>query len=280
MASETGSRNVRILQIVEDHIADTGRLPSTTEIIDIAKIPGQQVRTALDQLVNQKELSLAYSLPKNPSIYVPTYMYEAMRRGAKTPDWIDQYRFLKGQELYDSIREQENELSKFNKLESLLYSTGRTLEDAVVEGLKTIGISNLEAPYESQNDMWDVSFGINGKIVISDVKGKSRWADKDDVAQLSLWLQRYVDENKDADPDNIEGVLIINSFRDYPPNERWPHSLERPPLSEAALKYLKVGGLKFLTTQDIFEIAKRVLETKISKKASISALVAAIKTTI
>ena len=221
MSSSMGNRLLRIQQIIEDHIADTGKLPSTPDIIKVAGQPDKQLRKDLDLLVKDRLLVIVYEAPKNPTIFMPSYMYDALIRGQKVPDWINQYRFSRGSQIRESIRTQQAELTELHRIESLLYATGRNLEEAVVASIRKLEFSGLQVTYDDP-DKWDLSFEYDGRVYLCDVKGKSKWVDKKDVAQLSQWLQKYVDENSEVDPDKIDGLLVVNHFKDLAPSERWP----------------------------------------------------------
>ena len=263
MTSETGLRMKKIIQAVEDHISGTGNLPSTTDIINSVEYSSNSVRDDLSNLVKQGELRIVYEAPKNPTIFMPEYMYQAVIRKQRVPEWAGSYRFQRAKEIEDSISENEQELSKLRRLESLLYASGRILEEAVETACILLEVENLKAPYEDPN-MWDISFSINQEIFVSDIKGKGSWADKADVGQLTQWLHKYIDENPKRDPSKVSGLLIINHFKDLEPNERWPENPENAPLSEAAERYLRLGNMKFLTTRSLYRIAKSIIEGSVS----------------
>jgi len=263
MMSDTGLRMKKIIQTVEDHISGTGKLPSTTDIINAVDYSSNSIRDDLSNLVSQGELKVVYDTPKNPTIYMPEYMYQAVIRKQRVPEWAESYNFKRTKEIEESMSENEKELSKLRKLESLLFASGRILEEAVETACNLLELEDFNAPYED-SDMWDISFSLGGEIFVSDVKGKSSWADKTDVGQLTQWLQKYIDENPRKDPSDVSGLLIINHFKDIEPNGRWPKNLENAPLSDAADRYLRLGKMKFLTTISLFEIAKSIIEGSVS----------------
>jgi hypothetical protein len=263
MGVPKGEQLRTVEQAVEDHIADTGLLPSTTDVIAKAGFRDGATRAALDQLVRQNRLKAVYEAPKNPTIYLPTYMYDAVLRKQRAPAWLSKYAFKEAELLQREIRAQEDQLTVFGLVESLLYGTGRRLEEAVKQALIILEIEDLETPYED-SDSWDISFRDGGHTYIFDVKGKSKWADKADVAQLQQWLEKYVDQHPHKNPGQIQGGLVINHFKDFDLVDRWPAKLDRTPISEAGERYLKLGGRLFITTVDIFEITQRVLRREIN----------------
>lgn len=264
MSTEISSEAL-VTQAVEDHIADTGKLPSTTDVINRVEMGGAATRSILDKLVSGEKLIAVYEAPKNPTIYIPSYMYEAVLRKQRTPPWMKDYGFAAADQIQSEIRDQEAKLESFRKFESLLYSTGRVLEEAVGEACRYLEFESLCLPYEDV-DSWDVSFTYDDVIYIFDVKGKGRWADKKDVAQLQQWLQKYVDVHADVEAEKLCGGLIVNHFKDEAPSRRWPSEVDRSPLSEAGVRYLKLGSGVFLTTVDLFDAVKSVEAGKIGRK--------------
>lgn len=249
-------------QAIEDHISDTGRLPSTTDIITRTNgVPPGTVRDILDGLVAAKIIVPVYQSRKNPSIYIPVYMYQAVLRQQKKPPWIADYVFPRTRSIKEAIKNQEQELNRLSRVESLLFATGPPLEEATATAFETLELEDLDRCYDDP-DSWDFSFRHQDNIYIADVKGKGRWADKPDVGQLNQWLQKYVDTHTEIDPAQVIGLLIINHFKDTPPSERWPLNPENRPLSDAAERYLKVGKLKFITCYDIFGVTKKVIDSQ------------------
>jgi hypothetical protein len=267
MPSAQDNRLQRIQQVVEDYIADTGRLPSTADVIGAAGQPQSQVRKDLDSLISDGQLVIVYEAVGNPTIFMPSHMYDALISQQKVPDWMREFRFSRSSEISDSIRAQEVELTELHRIEALLYAAGRSLEEAVGASMKKLDLDGLQLTYEDP-DSWDLSFEYGGRVYLCDVKGKSRWVDKKDVAQLVQWLQKYVDQNSEVDPEIVQGLLVVNHFRDLPPSDRWPSQRSNSPISDAGERYLKVGKLKYLTTLDLFHMAEAVVEGKTSAETA------------
>ncbi|HUW96311.1 MAG TPA: hypothetical protein VMW58_11040 [Anaerolineae bacterium] len=259
MKSAKDKRLQRIQQIVEDHIADTGRLPSTPDIIKAAQQPQNQVRKDLDSLVKDGRLVIVYEAASNPTIFMPRHMYDALIREQNPPEWMSKFRLSRATRIRDKISTQQVELTELHRIEALLYAAGRSLEQAAEASMKKLEFDGLQFTYEDP-DSWDLSFEQERHIYVCDVKGKSRWVDKKDVAQLTQWLQKYVDENRSVDPETVEGVLVVNHFRDLPPSERWPDQPANSPVSDAGESYLKLGRHKFLTTLDVFHTARDLVD--------------------
>jgi hypothetical protein len=276
MAAQKHDRLQRIDQVVADHIADTGRLPSTTDIIQATGHSGRRVREDLKSLVKEGRLVVVYEAAKNPTIYMPSHMYDGLLRQQKVPEWMTEFILPRSSMIRESIRAQQDELAELHRVEALLYATGRGLEEAVGVSMNKLEFGRLELTYEDP-DRWDLSFEHEHQFYICDAKGKTKWVDKGDVAQLSQWLQKYVDENPHVDPETVVGVLIVNHFRDLPPSERWPDEPANAPISDAAERYLGLGRLKYLTTVDLFDVAKDVVDAKTRPRKARAELVSRLR---
>lgn len=262
--TETGDRMALVEQAIEDYIAGKERLPSTTDIVDSVELSDHQVRRALNLLEKNGRIIPAYRAERNPTIYVPKQMFEALLHYKQTPSWLDEYGLDQRKKVQGDIQDQEDKLNRLRRLEELLYTSGRTLEVAIYTALSLIEVPQLNADFEDA-DMWDFSFFLDGMTYIADAKGKSKGADKGDVGQLENWLKKYLDENEDADPESLCGLLIINHYRDVEPPKRWPEDDSKPPLTAAGDRYLRLGGCRrFVTTLDLFEIVQKVVDGELS----------------
>lgn len=266
--TSTGEKMALIERVVEDHVARTGRFPSTPEItkaVDGAAGGRDAIRELLDLLVKNGRLAVAHEAPGNPTIYVPRSMYDAILRSQRPPDWMAGYAFDEVGKIKKKIRKQEEQLMGYHLVERLLYGTGRGLEEAVAKALEILEFEDLEAPYED-HDSWDISFTYEGDTYVLDVKGKGKYADKEDATQLQGWLQTYVERHSHVKADRVKGALIINHFRHVDPQERWPADPDHSPVSEMCERYLQLNGQTFLTAPELFEVTRRVVRGEITPK--------------
>lgn len=257
---------------VEHHVSETGQLPSTPRIVDEVKFGRPKCKTLLEELVRQERLSVAFESPGNPTIFVPTHIYDGMLRQEKQPDWIEKYGFEEANEIEEEIQAKRDELSQFHRLERLLYTTGRSLEEAIDQALSLVAFDGYEALFD-QSDAWDFQFEYNGEIYVADAKGKKKWASKPDVGQLVQWIDRFVDENPEADPTRVRGLLIINHFRHLDPEDRWPEEEQNRPITEEAERSLQLYRMHYLTTVDLFEEVRPLAQEDVSQEEARAAIV-------
>lgn len=265
MTTDTGERMALIERVVADHVARTGQLPSTPEIIKaVDGTAGRDaIRELLDLLVKTDRLAIAHEAAGNPTIYVPRPMYDAILRNQRPPKWMAKYSFEEVDKIKKKIQKQEKQLTDYHLVETLLYGTGRGLEEGVVKAFGVLEFKDLQAPYED-HDSWDISFTHKADIYVIDVKGKSKYADKEDATQLQGWLQAFVERHPHVEAGRIKGGLIINHYRHLDPEERWPHDPEHPPISEMCERYLQLNGQLFLTAPELFEITRRVIRRELA----------------
>lgn len=252
-----------IMHTIEDYILEHHKLCGISEVIKITGLPETSVKKTIEVLCKEDKLRIIYQAPGNPDIYIPTYTLEEILRVQKKPKWLRKYEFSEKKEILDKIKETKDKITNYEILERLLYGTGRPLEIAVTEAIKRLDFEDVKDLGNSPG-AHDIQFIWDGKIIICEVKGKQRAADKDDVLGLDGWIRKFLEENTATTPNDIQGFLIVNHFKDLDPHERWPHNNSNPPLTTGAKKFLDYYRFKFITTPSLFDVVKDVIEGKIT----------------
>lgn len=230
----------RVADAVEDRILETHRLVSGS---DVEREIGAGSRRALDELVTEGTLVVLYEGSGLPKIYAPAYMFDEALRKQRKPAWV-RLRGLPGRdELEKSIDRHREDLRRLDVLERLLYATGTPLEEAVAAALKVLGFTNVRMT--NRPDQCDIRFTHEGHTFLAEAKGKSKHADKDDVLQLSGWVDDEVEAG--AEPDELSAVLVVNHFRHDEPQGR------SDALSTEARRLAKRHGFGLWTTPDLHE---------------------------
>lgn len=233
------------------------------EYLDISK---SKIYTILDELESQDQIKTVFKGKGKPNVYLPIEMYDAIKREQPRPSWIHKYSFNEKEKILKEIEDQEKKIGKYHKIENLLSSTGTNLEESVCEAFQLLDLENLDCSF-SNPQKWDFSFSIGKVTYVCDAKGKRQSALKKDIGQLEQWLHNYLDDFSDLLPQNLKGLLIINHFKNINPSNRWPNNPNNLPITDEAERFLNFGHEKyFITTIDIFEIVKDLLEEKIDVK--------------
>lgn len=137
-----------------------------------------------------------------------------------------------------------------------MYRTDIPLEDSVECALKLVEFENVQR-YPDKNNQ-DITFTAKGKKFISEVKGKSKEAEKADILQLDGWVKAEVE--KGTEPDTLVGMLFINHFRGDPPDQRGEF------LGQHAKRFAKMYRFKVLTTVRLFQLVQQVLQESLTKE--------------
>lgn len=257
-STKQGRQMEAVYRALGEHIAGQEALPSTSDVFEAVDLSEHHVRKALDLLEKNGTIRRAYHGPGDPTVWVPTRMWEALLHYKERPEWMDEHGLEKRENLESKIRDEEDELNRLRRIEELLYANSGALEEAIATALGVLEVEELSADFDDP-DSWDFSFRLGDALYISEAKGKGGAADKDDVQQLEGWLTQYLDENPDADPDELRGLLIVNHYKDVEPEDRWPANPDRAPLTTHGEKQLRLQGRRFLTTIDLFGIVAKVV---------------------
>lgn len=243
-------RHKKILRAVEDRFYDDGLLSSAQDIADGTDLSVNQVRDVLPELEGTALIPV-YKGKGKPTVYATKQMKNALVAQGGEPEWIAGYQFQDKVDVREEIKEQQEKISRYQRIEGLLYATGGSLEKSVEAALIELGFDPV-----ATEDEEDFIIRADGKIFVIEVKGKSGEITKKDVAQLGTWLDKWIDKE---DPDKLRGVLLANSHRHKPPEDR------DSPLSAKAEKFLRLRPAFHVTTYELFELVKQVWENQISK---------------
>lgn len=263
-STETGRRMQKVRRVMEEWIAETDCLPDTFDIVLSVELSQHRVETSLELLEKNGTVRKAYHKPKVATLWVPTHMWESLLHSKQRPVWMDEHGLAQREKVEAAIREQEDELNRLRRIEELLYASGRTLEMAIATALEVLEVEELSADFDDP-ESWDFSFELGGVLYIAEAKGKGGAANKDDALQLRDWVQQYIDENPDTDPERLCGLVFNNHHRDLAPEDWWPENEDNPPLTQHAESTLVMGRcLKFLTTVDLFEVTAKLVNEEVT----------------
>jgi hypothetical protein len=264
------SRSGKILveKVVENYILEKHKLCALAEIkssTEVRQLSEGRIKRICDELIKEERLSIIYEGTGNPDIYIPSYMLQEILSTQRKPSWLSNYEFKEKVQIIGEIEKKKQKIFTYESLEVLLYGSGRPLEKAFAFALKEIGFPDVkdlgDDPYKH-----DTEFKGNGFIMVCEVKGKQESVDKDDVLQLNGWIQTYIEENSQVDPSTLQGVLVVNHYKDAEPEDRWPTNKDRPPLTQEGKRFMNLYKYKFVTTFLIFDLVKKVIERNLNQK--------------
>jgi len=247
----------KIMNSVLEYIFETHRFPSTSEIIKATSFSRKKCLTICDDLVSKKKLYMVFEGKGRSNVYVPYDMMQELLRTQKKPSWLEEYSFKDESPLIKKSNKIEENLNTFDMFKRLLYTTDIPLEEAVYFSLKYLEFSDVIHLVDDPDNP-DITMNYDGKRVLLEIEGPKGLGKKDKVLQLDGWLKRELDAGKRA--DEIQGIYVINHFRDKNPDER-EHAL-----SSHAIEFMKRYQFKLLTTLTLFNVVKEVYEGTLSKE--------------
>lgn len=121
-------------------------------------------------------------------------------------------------EAQNNIDEAMKIIRKNEKYKSILYTSGDELVSVVFEILQDMLGCNLSSFVDDKKE--DFHFELNDKIFIGEIKGITSNVKSQNVSQLDVHVQGYLDVHEDKTQDNIVALLIIDHQRNKPLNER------------------------------------------------------------
>ena len=195
---------------------------------------------------------------------------DALLRGSPSPppDWVQvtQYQtaaqrslqqdLARTQEAEAQARQQREELevslNDASRLQCLLFAQGTPLEDAVIRGLKLMGVEAARVVVGDSE--FDSVFTIDGRRMLGEVEGRDSAAIAiDKITQL----ERNVAEDfaREDVAEHAHGVLFGNPQRLVAPNERTKK------FTEKCMSSARRSGFALVLTHEMFEPAAYLEES-------------------
>lgn len=179
--------------------------------------------TTLDILASSKILQnfISFVFPPLTLSPVPTWMDNIMFY-----DDDKQISIIKKQEeiirsAKEAINDANSKLEINKKIKSILYSTGDELVSVVFEILEHMINCDLSDFIDKKRE--DFLIKKQDYTLIGEIKGIGTNVKNDNVTQLEVHYQHYLDELQESGcSENVHQVLIINPLRNKPLSEREP----------------------------------------------------------
>jgi hypothetical protein len=219
-------------------------------------------------------------------IYIIHTLYENTKRGVlsilhnlfdlsftrKSPDWSKNVEFERSEEIRKIIKELEKnkselnekiskniyELEKLNEFKKLLWETEHELERIVHKCFKELLSIDISEPTKSEeNGVFEYSSFI---FVVEIKSGENRGAKFEELSKL---ITRMDNIKKKSPGKYVKGIFIMNHYADYPLNDR------KEAFPDNVKKTAKVNNVKLLTTIELFDIVKKMIDKKIAKMDAI-----------
>lgn len=155
-----------------------------------------------------------------------------LNKNIEIPEWINNITMFNDAELHkkinenieiiqksnDEINESNLLLDRNNEYKSILFTTGDELVRVVFNILTEMLCCDLSAFVDEKKE--DFVFSINDKVYIGEIKGVNNNIKSENVSQLDVHYQGYLDDHKDIESKSVKALLIMNHQKNKPLDQR------------------------------------------------------------
>lgn len=184
------------------------------------------------------------------------------------PKWISEIKMFDDIEQETKISEWQNEVEKIEnhiecsqnkladnmRLKSILYTSGDRLVEVVFEILEELMGCDLSGFVDNKKE--DFLFEIDDNVFIGEIKGVRHNVKNENISQLDVHFQGYLDEHEEKDPNSVKALLIMNHQNNKAPEDR-------EPVKDTQINLAKRNGSLIIETTVLLKLLE---EYRIGKK--------------
>lgn len=163
----------------------------------------------------------------------------------------------------DAIEAAMESISKNKRYKSILYTSGGELVDVVFEILTEMLGCDLSGFEDKKKE--DFLFDIDGHIFIGEIKGVNHNVKNENVSQLDVHYQSYIDDNQDVEVGNISAILII----DHQKNKSISN---REPVHENQINLAKRNGSLIIETMTLLRLFEKYISEEMTREQCVDIL--------
>ena len=194
-----------------------------------------------------------------------------------TPEWMEEIKmFDDAQQLMiiernNQVIEEANEnissaMEKINKnseYKSILYTNGEELVNVVFEILESMLGCDLSQFEDKKKE--DFLFEKNGLVFIGEIKGVNHNVKSENISQLDVHYQGYLEENEERDQGNVKAILVMNHQKNK--------ALDmRVPVHEKQINLAKRNGSLIVETITLLKLFERYIAGNITREECLELL--------
>lgn len=157
-----------------------------------------------------------------------------IKENVDMPSWMEELKMFDDKKQYDIIRE-NNEIIKTsqsnidlaleiiennNRYKSILYTSGNELVSVVFEILEDMLGCDLQSFEDKKKE--DFLFSIGTHIFIGEIKGVNHNVKSENVSQLDVHYQSYLENHPETDEKDVHALLIMDHQKKKPVYNREP----------------------------------------------------------
>lgn len=161
-----------------------------------------------------------------------SFLVQKGNKKEEVPEWMESLRMFDDESQYEIIRINEESIKesnskiaqakatiqKNNEFKSVLYTNGDELVEVVFEILQEITGCNLDLFIDKKKE--DFLFQLEDHVYIGEIKGVSHNVKNENISQLDVHYQSYLDEHPEIEEDKVSAILIINYQKNKPLEQR------------------------------------------------------------
>ena len=190
------------------------------------------------------------------------------------PEWLVDYDFGNDKEqkeiindckekinqLQNKIDNAKEQLEENNRYKSILVSNGDELVNIVFEILEKLFNCDLSGFVDEKKEDFLIKKGDT--IFIGEIKGVTSNIKSENVSQLDVHYQSYIEENMEISEDDVHSILIMNPFRNK-------HLDEREPVTDKQIKLAERNKSLIIETKTLLKIFELFQKEKITTEECI-----------
>ena len=157
----------------------------------------------------------------------------------------------------DNISRAMSRINKNNEYKSILYTSGDELVNVVFEILEDMLGCDLSQFEDRKKE--DFLFEKDGCVFIGEIKGVNHNVKNENVTQLDVHYQGYLDEHDDCQEDNIKAILIMNHQKNKPIDTR-------EPVHERQINLAKRNGSLIIETITLLRLFEKYMAGSITRE--------------
>lgn len=193
------------------------------------------------------------------------------------PNWLNKYRILNDNELELEL---ENEQVRLLKVKSKIDELKKQIQDNLYykKALITNGDELVEIVFDMLEKMLncdlsdfkdikkeDFLIEKNGCVFIGEIKGVTTNVKSENVSQLDVHYQSYIENNPSIDKHKVKALLIMNPFRTK-------NITQRDPVHEIQIQLAERNGSLIITTETLIKLFEKFKRNEIDTNQIIELL--------
>lgn len=159
--------------------------------------------------------------------------------------------------------EAQKKLDENNRYKSILYTNGDELVEVVDEILEKITETSISNFVDKKKE--DFCFNVDEKTFLGEIKGISSNVKNQNVSQIDVHYQGYLEEYEECEVENVHALLIINHQRTKP-------TKDREAVHDTQIALAKRNGSLIIETITLLKLFEKYLGAELSRDECVDLL--------